>query len=53
VIGEGKDERGEAGAAEGEPMGFAGGRQAAAQGAPLQRPGRGRRPGSQVTCYLQ
>jgi hypothetical protein len=41
----GSDERGEAGAAAGEPVGSARGRHAAAQGSPLQRPRRGRRPG--------
>lgn len=46
-----EDERGEAGAEAGEPVGFAGGRQAAAQGAPLQRPRRGCRPGDLTRHY--
>jgi len=41
----GQDERGKAGAAAREPVGSARGRHAAAQGSPLQRPRRGRRPG--------
>lgn len=53
----GRDERGEARAAPGEPVGSARGRHAAAQGTPLQRPRRGRRPGPLLAvcphCVLQ